>query len=619
MSFVVRLKVALIGLMSFCPAYGLEEVIVRVEQHTPAWQLSSTSSPKSVDLAGSNSVNTSLANVAGVSLAGQGGYLRSVNVRGLSGWRVQHRVEGVPIHGERRAGSSLSFVPSFFGSSIDLVKKGVALQNFSSALAGVVDVRLQEPQGLTLSSDLELQRGHYGVGLLVGRERLQGGIHLQNRERSLDGSGADLNDGYEAKSAFLRTGWLGTGELRWRTALLASHAQDIGKSNSDFRQLRDTSYPEESHVLGKLELNSGVWQHQLWWHANKLETLIRDAQSGGRLAETRDRNSNLGLSAHRRWESARVRGGSGLSLLYRPVIASRQIEHSSAGRVRSFRPFSGDSLETALYTNLDYQQSNWIWTGGIRIAQQRLSQGDRTVVSNLVNAHLGLGHWLTSEFIVSLHFSLGERPANLVETLSDNLTPRGRVLGDPALKNERLIQSELDLEYRGGRWSWQLQAYYMWADEFIQRQRLDAETLIYAATDRARLWGLEFETKWQLNPTTHLVLSWHNGRVGNRDGQVLAGTTPREIDIALHRSFVWGTFRFHWSHRQETMRIAIDQEQPLDANNLLGVDVERNWSEHWHTRLWLKNALDDAFVESLDDKATLGSGREIGFTITYRR
>ena len=45
-----------------------------------------------------------------VNFSGQGGLLQTVSIRGLSRWRIQTLVEGVPIHTERRAGNAAEFI-----------------------------------------------------------------------------------------------------------------------------------------------------------------------------------------------------------------------------------------------------------------------------------------------------------------------------------------------------------------------------------------------------------------------------------------------------------------------------------------------------------------------------
>ena len=78
--------------------------------------------------------NQSLANLftthPQVGFNGQGGLFQTISIRGLSRWRIQTLLEGVPIHSERRAGNTAEFLPpSMVGASY--VMSGAA----SSAVA----------------------------------------------------------------------------------------------------------------------------------------------------------------------------------------------------------------------------------------------------------------------------------------------------------------------------------------------------------------------------------------------------------------------------------------------------------------------------------------------------
>ena len=56
-----------------------------------------------------------------ISLNGQGGQIQSISLRGYSRWRIQTLLDGVPIVSDRRAGSSIGFIPPSFVSSVSVL------------------------------------------------------------------------------------------------------------------------------------------------------------------------------------------------------------------------------------------------------------------------------------------------------------------------------------------------------------------------------------------------------------------------------------------------------------------------------------------------------------------
>ena len=69
----------------------------------------------------SDSLASLLTQSPSVNLNGQGGLLQAINIRGFARWRIQTLIEGVPIYTDRRAGTSMEFIPPNFVEQIFVV------------------------------------------------------------------------------------------------------------------------------------------------------------------------------------------------------------------------------------------------------------------------------------------------------------------------------------------------------------------------------------------------------------------------------------------------------------------------------------------------------------------
>ena len=150
----------------------------------------------------------------------------------------------------------------------------------------------------------------------------------------------------------------------------------------------------------------------------------------------------------------------------------------------------------------------------------------------------------------------------------------------------------------------------------VERVRLDPATLTYRNEDVATVWGAEASLQWAVSDWTGLHVSVEASRGRTRSGEDVAHATPLSTGIGLtHERSPW-RYELRLKHRRALTRVAMT-EQPIDAANLLAMDLSRTFAGGWSVSLWVRNALNDLYLETQDDKSPFSAERSVGVTLGY--
>ena len=140
----------------------LEHMTVTARRSLSAWErdqspLNQPLDPRSANVPVANLADL-LQNEPGLAYAGQGGLLQTVSIRGISGQRVANFYGDVPIHSERRAGTSSSFIDPLMLQSAAIIRGPASVYYGSGAVAGVLQLQPARPAG----AEAQLQWGSEG-------------------------------------------------------------------------------------------------------------------------------------------------------------------------------------------------------------------------------------------------------------------------------------------------------------------------------------------------------------------------------------------------------------------------------------------------------------------------
>ena len=224
-----------------------------------------------------------------VSLNGQGGQIQSISIRGYSRWRIQTLLDGVPIVSDRRAGSSIGFIPPDFISTVSVLPGAASTYLGSGAIGGAVNLHFGEIQKPHLrvgySSNQQMKALSYAGSTrradnsnsLTEESETDWNISYRSADNGEDANGNSLLDQFEQTGLFLRH--RPEDSVIKEAWTLYSDNNDIGKSSSDFPESRITTYPDNTHWLGKIAFESHLFTGNVWWHKSSLDTSVLRPES----------------------------------------------------------------------------------------------------------------------------------------------------------------------------------------------------------------------------------------------------------------------------------------------------------------------------------------------------
>jgi len=216
------------------------------------------------------SLNRSVADwlnqLPGVNMNGQGGLMQSYSIRGLSKARIRTEVDGIPIITDRRAGNSVSFIPTSLFSDV-LVQKGASSTLYGSdAMGGVVSLSTISPQELSTSIEQQTNGAQTEISIAYGNDQLQTGLSYRKAKNSHAANNKELNTQFEQTAGLIKYE-SNFDDFNTKTNFLVSNTSDIGKSTSQFPEKKITMYPSEIHSLSQFQLSyKESWLVKLYHH-----------------------------------------------------------------------------------------------------------------------------------------------------------------------------------------------------------------------------------------------------------------------------------------------------------------------------------------------------------------
>lgn len=470
-----------------------------------------------------------------VNFNGQGGLFQTVSIRGLSRWRVQTLVEGIPIQTERRAGNTAEFIaPGMIGRAY-VLPGAASTQLGSGALGGGIDMRLVETLDTRASFTTALQQDYrefqtssaFSLGDINSAPAITWGINTRHANNSEDADGNLITDGFEQSMAFAR--YKHSEEQQLQEALiLFSSSNNVAKASSDDISERFTEYPSNEHWLAKVQfdwLNAKVYAHH-----SSLDT---------RIVRVENRENQLSNSAL----------GWGVSLSEQFEFLSQAINWKIAVDVRSNvdaqeREISSFGDLVFNRTNLQAQQQAWSvsfdtvkrlkhWdlAGGLRLEHMRQESDspDNPHTSNDTNTSVFFSatRYITDNLSSNVYVSSAFRVPNLTERYFSGSTPRGETFGDVNLQTEHARNVQIALDYQRASFSINLSTYRQNIDNYIERIDISDTLRQYANLGNAIIKGFSYTIHWQ-------VPHWKAYNSG-KSNKAAPPTTPFYIDLSGQR------------------------------------------------------------------------------------
>ena len=597
----------------------IDEVIIigrRVVDSSLATQGSALSPDFDYSLSNDGSFADIVEQTPGVSLNGQGGQFQTYSLRGYSRGRIRTEIDGIAILTDRRAGNSIAFLPSVFVERTNVYLGSAASLYGSGAMGGVVSIETGLPQQDSLSIGL----GSSGAFRDLSAAMALGdsaGLVISHSERNNSNApnGEPLAERYKRSAVLFKSRRAIGDKLKLDSTVIASDGSNIAKSSRLFPETQRASYPADNHRLVNLSLsNSDLWAWQAYWHQQRWST---NTVRSDRQNISQYQADTLGSLLYRSHNWLGGRGKSGLEYLARQNVETVEQELSTGGAVS----FDNEVLTGHSNSNGAFIEQAWTLPGvdfslGARadINKLRGSNQDRSFTTNSLSASLA---WALSE-TTQTNITLGNafRHPTLSELYFAGDTPRGQLLGNPDLAQEKSRSITWSVDHDSTPFRVNASVYFHEIDQFIERYRIDDTRRSYRNLAKGELWGVDGGLLFEPNERLahRFSAQWQRGQGPN--GETLADLNLPEIrysgDYRLNRL----AFRWLIAHRLSRKNAGPDELPLNEATKLqFGVSYQRG---NWRFDVSANNVSNELMRRSADEDAPWSMERNLVVTAEWR-
>lgn len=551
--------------------------------------------------------------VPGVGSTGQNGLFETFSIRGSGGNGILVLVGGMPITAQRRAGVPVAFVePSLLGAIN--VTRGPATVHFGpGALGGAISIEPRWFDQAKASVGYASSGNETSVMAGYGNESFSIAAARHRAGDSEAANGTPLNSSFDRISASLQYR-ARLGDFAFDALLLPSQTDDIGKSNNRF-PARDTTYPEDDHVLGRLRLqHDNGFSASVYAHDQSLLTFNQRPGSADTFAYIE--SFDYGTTVQQMLQRGDFNYNFGVEYLGRRDVNGFDARGSLSNRSFSLRDASEDAW--SLFGLADWQVSPQLGLEfGARHSTIDQAQAGAEASDSDQAYTLGAAWTPTERSRWTLSLASGYRFATLEERYFTGITAVGEIVGDPNLSTERSRGIDLGYGWQSGDFDGVIHIWQTRVDDLIQLFQIEGDINGYTNIGSAKLHGAEGSLGW--SATSSLSLRAGATLVRSKDemtGDPLYGSPPLTATLEARYEFTDVTLGAFYTHRWAMDRPGFDE---LERHAVDILDLDLNWriGESWKLQLYLRNALNEDYFATADELSTFGQERSVGFNLVW--
>ncbi len=551
--------------------------------------------------------------VPGIGATGQNGIFETFSIRGSGGNGILILVGGTPITAQRRAGVPVAFVePSLLGEIN--VTRGPSTVHFGpGALGGAISIEPRWFDAATAMAGYANSGDEYQLMAGIGNESFSIAAARHQAGDSESANGTPLNTSFERDSASLQYR-AQFGPFAFDALLLPSKTQDIGKSNSRY-PVRDTTYPEDEHVLGRLHLrHDNGFEANVHGHDQSLLTYNQRPGTPDTFAYIE--STDIGTTVQQTFTIGDFRNNVGVEFLGRRNVNGFDARGRLDARTYSLR----DAIEDAwsLFGLTDWQITDgFAMEVGARFStvDQKQAGADPGDSDSAFSAG---AIWTPNESMRwTLSLSSGYRFATLEERFFSGVTPQGEIVGNPDLRSEHSLGADLGFAWRAGDWDTEIHAWRTDVDGLIQLFAVAPGVNGYTNVADANLHGVEGAVGW--TPTERLSLRATGTLVRSKDessGNPLYGSPPLTLSLEAKYDFSTLTLGAFYSHRWRMDHPGFE-EIVRDAVDIVDLDLTWHLDPAWDVQLFVRNAFNEDYFATADVLSALAQERSIGLNLVW--
>lgn len=551
--------------------------------------------------------------VPGIGATGQNGLFETFSIRGSGGNGILVLVGGTPVTAQRRAGVPVAFVEPALLGEIN-VTRGPATVHFGpGALGGAISIEPRWFDSPTASVGYATSGDDSSVMAGFGNASYSIGVASHHAGDSESGNGTPLNTSFKRESASLQYR-ADLGAFALDALLLPSQTDDIGKSNSRF-PARDTTYPEDDHVLGRLRLrHHNGFQASIHGHDQSLLTYNQRLGTPDTFAYVE--SLDLGATVQQTWVMGDFSHNVGIEYLQRSNVNGFDARGALATRVFSLR--DADEQAWSLFGLSDWRpSSSFALEAGARFSSQNQQQANAATSDSDRAVTVGAAWTPTDASRWTLNLATGYRFATLEERYFTGVTPQGEIRGSPDLGSESSQGIDLGYGWHGEDWDLQVHGWQTEVDDLIQLFQVAPGINGYTNIGRATLHGIDGALGW--TPSDDLSLRAIGTLVRSKDqltGDPLYGSPPLTVALDARYTIAAVTLGAFYSMRARMHRPGFEEVERSSAD-FLDLDVSWHIDPAWTLKLFARNALSADDFATADELSTFVQQRSLGINLTW--
>lgn len=551
--------------------------------------------------------------VPGVGATGQNGLFETFSIRGSGANGILILVGGMPVTAQRRAGVPVAFVEPALLGDISVTRGPAVVHYGPGALGGAVSIEPRWFDAPFASAGYATSGNEATLAAGIGSENFSIGAARHQAGDSESPDGVPLNTSFRRESASLQYRTK-VGEFDLDALLLPSRTENIGKSNSRY-PTRNTTYPEDSHTLGRLRLrHDSGFEASVHAHDQYLGTWNRRPGSPDTFAAVS--STDIGSTVQQTFALGDFTHNIGIEYLGRRDVTAYDAEESAHNRTYSLDGASENGWSLFALTDWRIAPQFALELGG---RYSSVEQDQASASKDDSDAAFTAGAvWTPNDSNrLTLNVSSGYRFATLEERFYTGVTAQGEVVGNPDLSSEHSFGVDLGHAWHAGNWGGEVHVWRNDVDDLIQLIDLAPDVNGYANVGEAELYGAEAALGW--TPQAGLSLRASVAVVRGKDkqsGEPLYGIPPVSAELEAKYSVADFTFGTRYSHRWRMNRPGFE-ELKRDAVDVVDADVHYRIHPSLGLQLYVRNLFDENYYATADELSTFAQERSFGVNLVW--
>lgn len=550
------------------------------------------------------------------SLNGQGGLYQSYSIRGLSRWRLNTLVDGIPIITDRRAGNSASFIdPNLLNTASVIAGPSSALYG-SGAIAGVVTMESKQYDQGFLKAAVGSNKEHSLLSA-YGNGSTSGAFSYRKVDNSFAANGEELSNGYQQTSVVLKNSSQLNNTLTLETSWLASLSEDVQKSSSEFPDKKRSQYPQDLHSLFQTTLKSDDWLARVYHHYQNWDSEVIRIKKRKNL--TQYQSHTIGATYYKEFELNSLPVRAGVDWVSRKGVNIKDTETKLSNKHKVHTQLiDGQTSNLGLFAQSEFNIESFEFNIGARVDKANLSNLSQSKSDEHLSGNISGRYFFTDKHHLTAKLGHAYRFPTLTELFFNGVTPRGNTLGNPQLDAETSNSSELSYYYKRDDWRLTSSIFNSDINNYIERVRVDDETRTYLNLDTANVRGVEASLKYSGFDLSQHTLSYRVQKGENKKGDTLNDIAPRKLSLRSKYNFDEVSLFTNIDYRLKQDDVG-SGETTLDSVLLVNARVDWHYSEQVKVSFSINNLFDKLYKSTADEDAPWQSERRFKLSFTWQQ